>query len=162
MSTQARARAQAVEALRAALREYLAAVDGFDEAVADRLGLSRTDLRCVDLLERRGTMTAGALAEAVGLSTGAVTFLLDRLEEAGMVRRTRDPSDRRRVLVELCAAAGKRAFEAHRPMIEDMRALVARYRTEELDVVCRFLNEARDIYAAHAPLLRKGSRRPCR
>ncbi len=139
------------EALRVALREYLGAVDGFDEGVAEVLGVSRTDLRCVDLLERRGTLTAGALAEACGLTTGAVTFLLDRLERAGMVHRARDPADRRRVLVELVAAAGRRAFEVHRPMVEEMRALAARYRTEELAVVCRFLTEAREVYEKHAP-----------
>lgn len=141
-----------------ALREYLGAADGFDEGVAERLGVSRTDLRCLDLLERRGTMTAGALAEACGLSTGAITFLLDRLERAGMVRRARDPGDRRRVLVELVAATGRRAAEVHRPMVEEMRALAARYRTEELAVICRFLTEARDVFEKHAPAQRRASR----
>lgn len=158
-----RSRGEVTEALRVALREYLAAVDGFDEGVAEELGVSRTDLRCIDLLERRGTMTAGALAEACGLTTGAVTFLLDRLERAGMVQRVRDPADRRRVLVELVAAAGRRVFEVHRPMVEEMRALAARYRAEELAIVSRFLTEARGIYEKHAPTSgRRGAARPGR
>src|ERR671932_2430246 len=77
------------------------ATDRFDQAVADALGVNRTDMRCIDVLEREGPVTAGRLAEATGLTTGAITTVIDRLERAGMARRTRDPDDRRRVLVEL-------------------------------------------------------------
>ena len=149
-----RRRNEVMEALRTALREYLGAVDAFDEGVAQELGISRTDLRCIDLLERRGTMTAGALADGCGLSSGAMTFLLDRMERAGMVRRVRDPADRRRVLVELVAAAGRRAWEVHRPMVEEMRALAARYGVDELAMVCRFLTDAKAVYEKHAPTRR--------
>jgi len=62
-------------------------------------------MRCLDILGRRGPMTAGQLSDESGLSTGAVTFLLDRLELAGMVKRRRDTDDRRRVWVELVPAA---------------------------------------------------------
>ena len=78
------------------------------------LGLNPTDVRCVDLLDQHGTMTAGALAELAGLSTGAVTFLLDRLERAGFVRRVRDLEDRRRVLVELVPLAADADLRAAR------------------------------------------------
>jgi len=74
--------------------------------VGERPGLNPTDVRCVNLLDEYGTMTAGALAGVAGLSTGAVTFLLDRLESAGFVRRLRDAQDRRRVLVELVRSPG--------------------------------------------------------
>jgi DNA-binding MarR family transcriptional regulator len=137
-----------------ALREYLGAADLYEEAMAERMGLGRTDLRCYDLLERRGTMTAGALAVASGLTTGAVTFLIDRLEAAGIVRRRRDTTDRRRVLVEVVQAAAEQGFALHQPMIADMRALAQRYKIEELGIVCDFLSEARQIYETHAPMLR--------
>ncbi|HVX20162.1 MAG TPA: MarR family transcriptional regulator [Acidimicrobiales bacterium] len=149
-------RAEAHQQLALALREYLGAADQYEEAVADRMGLSRTDLRCVDLLHRRGTMTAGALAVASGLTTGAVTFLIDRLEARGMVRRRRDPTDRRRVLVEMVDAAAQQGFALHQPMIADMRALVQRYKLDELAVIRDFLTQARQVYEAHAPLLRNG------
>jgi len=139
-----------------ALREYLGAADMYEEAVAERLGLSRTDMRCVDLLERRGTMTAGALAVASGLTTGAVTFLIDRLEARGWVRRRRDATDRRRVLVEMVESAAQQGFALHQPMVADMRALVKRYKMEELGVIFDFLVEARQVYEVHAPLLRGG------
>ncbi len=64
---------------------YLGAASDFDEGLAKKLKLSRTDMRCLDLIGRHGPLTAGRLAQEAGLTTGAVTFILDRLEEAGMV-----------------------------------------------------------------------------
>ncbi len=72
----------------------------FHQAVADVLGLHITDHKCLDLIRRFGAMPAGRLAELTGLTTGAVTGIIDRLEEAGYVRRTNDPKDRRRTIVE--------------------------------------------------------------
>src|SRR5262245_37436021 len=75
--------------------------DLFDEAVALYVGMNRTDMRCIDLIERAGRLTAGQLGAAAHLSSGATTAALDRLEAAGLVRRVRDDADRRRVLVEV-------------------------------------------------------------
>jgi len=145
-------RDQVNEALRLAVREYLVAVDAFDAAVAEEMGVSRTDMRCLDLLDLRGTMTAGALAEASGLSTGAVTFLLDRLERAGMVRRRRDLEDRRRVLVEIVPEAASRGLALHLPVIAELRKLAGRYSVEQLSVVADFLHRAGGIYHDHGVL----------
>jgi DNA-binding Lrp family transcriptional regulator len=87
--------------------ELSTAVVLFHEAIADRLGLSAADHKALGLISRAGRLTAGELAQRTGLSPGAVTGLVDRLEEAGYVRRTRDPADRRRVVVEPVAAAGR-------------------------------------------------------
>src|SRR5271157_6269130 len=87
---------------------YLGAASDFNEGLAKKLKLSRTDMRCLDLIGRLGPMTAGRLAEESGLTNGAVTFILDRLEEAGMVTRRRDTEDRRRVWVEIVPAARQR------------------------------------------------------
>src|ERR671933_1184232 len=84
------------------------ATDRFDQAVADALGINRTDMRCTDVLEREGPVTAGRLAEATGLTTGAITTVIDRLERGGFARRLRDPDDRRRVLVDLTPETRKR------------------------------------------------------
>lgn len=70
------------------------------QAIADRFGLNATDLQCLSLLTSAGPMTAGELAERIALTTGAVTGVIDRLERAGLVSRTRDPADRRRVIVQ--------------------------------------------------------------
>jgi DNA-binding MarR family transcriptional regulator len=78
----------------------------FHEAVATRLGLSATDHKALGIITRAGAMTAGELAQATGLSPGAVTGLVDRLEAAGHVTRDRDPADRRRVVVVPARRAG--------------------------------------------------------
>ena len=72
----------------------------FHQAVADVLGLHITDHKCLDLIHRFGAMPAGRLGELTGLTTGAVTGIIDRLEKAGYARRTNDPKDRRRTIVE--------------------------------------------------------------
>src|SRR5215470_10658835 len=78
-----------------------AATDGilFHQAVADRLGLHVSDLRCLTILYETGSVSAGELGERTGLTTGAVTRMIDRLERTGYVRREPDPADRRRVIV---------------------------------------------------------------
>src|SRR5579884_4016890 len=72
----------------------------FHQAVAQRLGLNVTDLKCLDLARGEMLLTPGRLAELTGLTSAAVTTILDRLEHAGFVRRERDPADRRKILVK--------------------------------------------------------------
>ena len=72
----------------------------FHQAIADRLGMHLTDHKCGDILVQTGPITAGELAERTGLTTGAITGVIDRLEKAGFVRRVKDPDDRRRVIIE--------------------------------------------------------------
>src|SRR5262245_22826573 len=93
----------------------------FHQAVADRLGLNPTDHKCADFLWTRGPMTAGELAELTGLTTGAITGVIDRLERGGFVRREDDPGDRRRVVVR---AVPKRLRQIGR-LFEDVAARMA-------------------------------------
>src|SRR5690349_13030473 len=76
------------------------AVDLFDERLSGFLGTNRTDGRCLGILEKYKSMSAGQLANESGLTTGAVTAVVDRLEAAGYVRRVRDPVDRRKIWIE--------------------------------------------------------------
>src|SRR5260370_37450000 len=71
------------------------------QAAADRIGINATDLNCLNILSFSGETTAGELARATGLTTASITGVADRLEEAGFVRRERDPRDRRRVVIRL-------------------------------------------------------------
>src|SRR5690349_1511420 len=80
-------------------RALQAAVDAFDQAVADRLAINRTDLRCLDELVRLGSAGPAELAKLLGLTSGSTTTLLDRLERAGYVVRAPDHADRRKVVV---------------------------------------------------------------
>ena len=146
-------RKHTMEHLARALRRFLSASDTFDEALANVLGLNSTDIRCVDLLDQHGTLTAGALADLAGLTTGAVTFLLDRLERAGFVRRVRDLHDRRRVLVELVPVARKRIFELHAPLVEAWRASAQQYTLAELESVVAFMEEGARLWEEQVPLL---------
>lgn len=93
-------REEIIQAIRDKFGEMSTEMIMFHQAVADVLGLNVTDHKCLDLIHRFGAMPAGRLAELTGLTTGAVTGIIDRLEEAGYVRRTSDPKDRRRTIVE--------------------------------------------------------------
>ena len=80
---------------------------------AERIGINVTDLNCLNIVALTGSMTAGDLARATGLTTASITGVLDRLEEGGFVRRERDPHDRRRVIVKLNAGPGLREVGPH-------------------------------------------------
>ena len=133
------------------MRSYQVAVDVFDDAVARKLGINRTDFRCLDILDQFQPMTAGSLAKATRLSTGAITFALDRLEAAGFVRRCRDDNDRRRVLVELVPSAQERAVGFHLPMVMDARKSLAGFTEDEVKVVCRFLELSTAVFERNVP-----------
>src|SRR3954453_5820322 len=99
------------------------AVDLLDDAACKAMGINRTDGRCMDIIDREGPVTAGRLAQASGLTTAAVTAVVDRMEKAGYARRLSDPHDRRRVLVEMTPLARKRAEEIYGPMAEASKEL---------------------------------------
>ena len=130
----------------AEMRAFQTAVDAFDDAAAAHLGINRSALLCLDLLGQRGAMTAGDVAEATGLTTGAVTRLVDRLEEAGYAVRTRDAEDRRRVLVELTPLAHERSAALYGPIGKAGEARLGRYTAEELALLRDFLRSGRELY----------------
>jgi DNA-binding MarR family transcriptional regulator len=134
----------------------------FDQAVADAVNLNRTDMRCVDALHREGPLTAGQLAEQTGLSAGAMTTALDRLERSGYARRVRDSADRRRVLVELMPRAGELAafYSGHAAYAE---RLYQRHSIEQLELLLRFVRESREFNERQAARLeQENGRRPGR
>ena len=104
----------------------------FDDATAEALGINRTDLDCIDILERHGGITAGELAVESGLTTGAVTAVVDRLERAGYARRVRDDGDRRRVTVEVTPELERAAGELYGPMMAEWAAMMNRATAEQL------------------------------
>ena len=132
--------------LRNEIMGYFGAASDFDERVAKNLKLSRTDMRCLDLIDRLGPISAGRLAEETGLTTGAVTFILDRLEEAGMVTRRRDTEDRRRVWVEIVPEAQERLKVLHQPVAEEMREVAQRFKADELATVRDFMRQAKEVF----------------
>jgi DNA-binding MarR family transcriptional regulator len=131
------------------------ATDMVDDLVCELLGINRTDARCVDILDQHGRMSAGDLAQASGLTTGAITAVIDRLERAGYARRVPDPADRRRVLVELTPSAHKASVELMvEPMAELTRPMATRYSNEQLRLFIEFTRTGREIQERHAEWLR--------
>lgn len=127
------------------------------EATAERLGMNQSDLECLDVLHVEGPITAGRLADLTGLTTGAVTGLVDRLEAAGYVRRERDPGDRRRVIVRPLPEAVASIEPLYAPMEREMAALCARYSDEELALLLGFFDRAGAVARAHVARLRGGA-----
>ena len=83
------------------LRQFNGLSASFFRAAAARMGVTVTDMQVIEILASTGPMTAGQLADLTGLTTGAITGMLNRLEEAGLILRERDPEDGRRVIVRL-------------------------------------------------------------
>ncbi len=113
----------------------------FHESVAARLGLNSSDHKCLDLLLRGDTMTAGDLARRSGLTTGAVTGVIDRLSALGFVRRVKDASDRRRVVIEpRSRLAGATIGPLFAGISNGTRALLAEFKASELRVIQHFVD----------------------
>jgi DNA-binding MarR family transcriptional regulator len=117
----------------------------FDQAVADTLGLNRTDMRLVDLLDREGRLTAGELAAGTGLTTGAITTAVDRLEQAGFARRVRDTDDRRRVYVELDPETTARITAFYSEHAQRAEEAYHRYTEDQLQLLVEFFAEGREF-----------------
>jgi DNA-binding MarR family transcriptional regulator len=120
------------------------------QLIAEKSGLSPTDLETLGFLEQEGPMTAGRLAQLSGLTTGAVTRLIDRLEAAKYVRRRDDPTDRRRVVVELNRARLKEFAPFYDPMREDSSKILERYTERDLELIARLLADMNDFGMRHA------------
>jgi DNA-binding MarR family transcriptional regulator len=142
-------RSELGQQLRNEIMGYLGAASDFDERLAKKLKLGRSDMRCLVLLARDGPLTAGHLAEESGLTTGAMTFILDRLETAGMVTRRRDTEDRRRVWVEIVPAAQERLQCLQQPVADEMRQVAQRFKAEELTIVRDFMRQAKEVFERH-------------
>ncbi|MEY2443046.1 MAG: hypothetical protein QOJ46_2472 [bacterium] len=129
------------------------AVDLMDDAACHAMGINRTDGRCMDIIDREGPVPAGRLAEASGLTTAAVTAVIDRLAKAGYARRLDDANDRRRVLVELTPLARERAGVIWGPLAELHEAL-SRYTVEELTLLRDFAKMGREYNEQRAAEVR--------
>ena len=122
-----------------AVRANQTATDMFDEALTVFLGINRTDGRCLDIIDRKGRISAGQLAIDAGLTTGAVTAVVDRLEAAGYARRIRDQLDRRKIWIEVTEATSAingRIFGFYGRI---WPTLMGRFTVEELKAILVFL-----------------------
>lgn len=126
-----------------------------DDAVVAFMGINATDGRACDVLDQYGDLTAGDLAEHLGLTTGAVTTLIDRLERVGMVERIRDASDRRRVIVRSTAESREIFAAIYTPFKQAWVELGSSLTDEEMRAARTFQRMATDLNAAFARALRE-------
>ena len=140
-------------ALDEAIRKVGAQAVLISDLVATRVGINSTDLECLDLLQLNGPITAGQMSARSGLTTGATTAMIDRLERAGYVRRRRDSGDRRVVVVEVLEHCGSHIAPLYQPIQKDLEKLHARYSNRELEIVVRYLTEALEAGARFAAWL---------
>ena len=134
-----KARAALVQELEHAVRKSSGLGVIFGQTVAARVGISSSDLECLDFLVMEGRVTAGRFAELTGLTTGAITGVVDRLEQAGLVRRERDEGDRRKVFIatvpDNIARVGKFYEHMQRAVLKDWES----YSDAELKLLLRFM-----------------------
>jgi DNA-binding MarR family transcriptional regulator len=142
-----------------AVQAFQDATDEVDQAVAERLRLNRTDLRCLSVLSQTDGMSASALAEATGLTRGAMTTALDRLESAGYARRVWDQQDRRAVRVQITAKARRQIDELYGPLAREGAARLRQYTAAELAAALRYLEDGRELQRTHAARIRSLGRR---
>jgi DNA-binding MarR family transcriptional regulator len=128
----------------------------FHAAIAEKLGLSATDHKALDLIYKAGSMTAGQLAELTGLTTGAVTGIVDRLEAAGFARRTRAAHDRRQVIIEPIPEQAQKIHRLFESLGQAMTDLTEQYSERELTIIHNYLTESIRVVQAETVKLKQG------
>ncbi|GAA3049979.1 MarR family winged helix-turn-helix transcriptional regulator [Streptomyces glomeratus] len=147
-------------------RQYLDAVGLQGLAGAEAAGLHTSEWYALSLITLEGSLTSGELASRTGLTTGATTRLIDRLERAGYARRAADPKDRRRVIVEPVPDGLSRIEEVLAPPRRHIAEVLARYTPQERAVLFDYFRQAapafraatEEIRAAAAPRRHRAAR----
>lgn len=142
------------ESLLAALREFANADVLYNAAVAERLGVSVVDLRCLSHLDAHGPVTAGRLADWAGLTSGAITGVVSRLVAAGLVRRDQDPDDARRVRIVPIAENRGQVEQLMLPLGEQLAQVVSQLSADEKAALTRFVAAASHTTAREARRIR--------
>lgn len=147
------------EALRAQItgplaRRHSTATVLFHHAIAERLGLGPTDHKCLDLIYERGAMSGSELAAVTGLTSGAVTGVVSRLERAGHLHREPDPHDRRKQILRPADGGGGQVAELFERLRTDAAELVDGFDDHQLIAIAEFLSRGTEFAYHRAALLR--------
>jgi DNA-binding MarR family transcriptional regulator len=143
-------KAQLAERLIAAFRDAGNVDSAFETLAAARLGINPTDMRCINSIENAGGLSPGALGRELGITSGAVTGVVDRLEKAGFARRIADPADRRRVTIEVTPEFYKQAEPIWGPLAADWQGdLLDRFNKADLERIIEFLEQSGKIGRRH-------------
>jgi DNA-binding MarR family transcriptional regulator len=148
-------RAELIATFLARMRRASSLLQLMGQAAADRIGINATDLNCLNLLSFSGQMTAGQLAKATGLTTASITGVIDRLEEAGFVRRERDAADRRKVVGRLFTDRAIRdVAQVFLPMLRTLKQVTERYSDDELRLIVEFYGQLERVLRDQIAALR--------
>ena len=117
------------------------------QAIAQSVGLNATDTKCIDLILRapNGAVTAGWLSEVTGLTTGAITHILDRLERKNFILRTRDTQDRRKVFVRVRPESLQPLTPKYEAVGNSYMDLVKQYSDKDLQLICGYLERTLEV-----------------
>jgi len=137
------------------MQAYQRSTQAFDDAVGRALGVNPTDLRGLDWLAD-GPKTAGELSAGTGLSSAATTTLIDRLESKGFARRVADPTDRRRVLVEMTPEGVRQVGRYYGPLVTEGASLLGGIPSADIERLRQWLVEARELTDRHRDAIRAG------
>jgi DNA-binding MarR family transcriptional regulator len=128
----------------------------FHQAIANMAGVSVTDMKCLDYIDRSGDVTAGDLARLTGLTTGAITAAIDRLEKAGLARRERSEVDRRKVYIRPRESeAMARIAPFYDALGKDVSQMITRYSMRELETIKDFCNRCIEIMRRQTEAVQK-------
>ncbi|MEO8861742.1 MAG: MarR family transcriptional regulator [Ginsengibacter sp.] len=127
----------------------------FQYAVAEKMKLNATDAECIDFLMEMGPSTAGDLAKATRLTTGAITNVIDRLEKAGFVKRENDPQDRRKVIIRYVPKKHEKTKPYYDAMAADVYELFSGYNEAKLKSLLQHSDSLREIFQNHADTIFK-------
>jgi MarR family transcriptional regulator, organic hydroperoxide resistance regulator len=140
------------------VRHFIAGSILFNQKVADRVGLHLTDMQCINLLEMLGPTTPGELARCMGLTTGGVTVMLDRLEKRGYIKREPNPGDRRSLLVRVLPKKFERLDSFYGEINRRFGAVLDETPEEDLETVIEFFSRCNAVRAELPPEKRAGRR----
>lgn len=127
------------------LRQNSARAVMFHQLISEKLGLNATDHKCLDYINRAGPVTAGQLAQLTGLTTGAVTSVIDRLEQAGYVVRDKDPNDRRRVVVKPAPEGSAQISPMFESVMQSTLQIISQYSTKDLQLILAFIKQCNEM-----------------
>jgi DNA-binding MarR family transcriptional regulator len=159
MSSERKTRRELTAALNVAMREMSGHGVLVSQTAAQRLGIASSDLECLDFVVIRGGATAGELADATGLTTGAITGVIDRLEKAGFARREADAHDRRKVVVRATPAVARIA-SLFAPMARAQDEVLSHYSDAQLAFLLDFATRTRAAAIAAMVKMREVEIRP--
>ncbi|MFA5934592.1 MAG: helix-turn-helix domain-containing protein [Candidatus Paceibacterota bacterium] len=139
-------REQIVNNLMVSIRKEIRAATLFVHTMSEITGMHPTDIKCLDFLSDVKFATAGELAKITGLTTGAITAVIDRLEKIGFVKREADSKDRRKIIVRIVAEHPNNLELVRNIFADKLPNNLSEYKDEELNLITNWNKKLSDIF----------------